>query len=390
MKTILWCLCSLIVLPTAIFADLSVDEALQKVGYDKGIVSLLGSYEPELVTGLAKASELSVYYQSSQLEKVTAVRKAAESAGLLGNRVFVDVGTLDSIHLGKNVADAILVAPAEVGQVKDEEMLRALRPQGAAFLGERKLIKPVPDGIDEWTHPFHGPDNNPQSNDQLARGKFHTQFIAVPKFSPMPEQTVIGGGRIYKAMGHIAHKANQNAMLNTLLCTSAYNGVIHWKRELPKGFMIHRNTMIATEDALLMGDHTSCKVIDAKTGEIRREITVPAGITDGPVWKWMAEKDGVLYGLVGNPEDLVKTQRSIRRGLGHWPWGMWEGHEYDDPRTSFGFGRTFVAVELATGKVLWHYRDKQFLDARAVCIGDGRLYCYAPEKFLACDFYEAR
>ena len=75
------------------------------------------------------------------------------------------------------------------------------------------------------------------------------------------------------AFGHIAHKANQNKWLNTLICANAYNGTILWRRPLSPGFMLHRNTMIATEDALYLGDHESCKVFDGETGEIRDEIT---------------------------------------------------------------------------------------------------------------------
>ncbi|MEO1994319.1 MAG: hypothetical protein ABGZ17_03490, partial [Planctomycetaceae bacterium] len=174
------------------------------------------------------------------------------------------------------------------------------------------MTKPVPEGMDEWSHPYHGPDNNPQSTDQFVRGRFRTQFISDPKFSPMPEQTVVAGGRIFKAMGHIAHKTNQNEMLNSLLCINAYNGTILWKRPLSPGFMIHRNTMIATSDALFMGDHESCKVIDAQTGKVRREITIPEKLTDGPVWKWMGLQGDVLYALVGNPEVKVETLRSVQ------------------------------------------------------------------------------
>ncbi|MGE3781048.1 MAG: PQQ-binding-like beta-propeller repeat protein, partial [Pirellulaceae bacterium] len=288
------------------------------------------------------------------------------------------------IHLADNVADGLLVSPSARSLAVDAELLRVLRPRAAAFLGDRKLVKPVPAGIDEWTHPYHGPDNNPQSTDQLVRGALRTQFLADPKFSPMPEQTVVAGGRMYKAMGHIAHKSNQNDMLNTLLCINAYNGTILWRRPLSPGFMLHRNTMIATDDALYMGDHESCKVIDARTGEIRRQITVPEHLTDGPVWKWMALRDGVLYALVGNPEVQVDTLTSDRRGLGHWPWGMWKGHDYKDPRTAFGFGRTLVAIELASGKLLWHYRDEEFLDARAVCMNSKHIYCFSGGQFLAC------
>jgi hypothetical protein len=277
------------------------------------------------------------------------VRQAADQAKLLGRRFVAQQGSLDSIHLADNVTDAILVAPSARDSTVDAELLRVLRPAGTAFLGERELVKPIPAGIDQWTHPYCGPDNNPQSNEQWVRGSLRMQFLADPKFSPMPEQTVIAGGRIYKAMGHIAHKANQNAMLNTLLCINAYNGTILWQRPLSPGFMLHRNTMVPTDDALYMGDHESCKEIDAITGEVRRGITVPSELTDGPVWKWMALRDGVLDALVGNLEVQVDMISSTVPGLGHWPWGMWKVHDYKDPRTAFGFGRTVVAIELKTG-----------------------------------------
>lgn len=369
---------------TASIATPAVDDALNKIESQKGIVCILGPGKDEDTSfplDLAKASKLRIYFQSSDARQVRSVREKADAAGLLGTRLFVDQGSPKEIHLANNLADAILVADG-IAEIPDAELLRVLRPQASAFVAGRILTKPIPVGTEDWSHPYHGPDNNPQSNDQLARGKFRTQFIASPKFSPMPEQTVIGGGRIYKAMGHIAHKENQNVMLNTLLCMNAYNGTILWKNPLPEGFMIHRNTMIATEDALYLGDHESCKIIDGNTGEIRNQITIPGDITDGPVWKWMGMKDGTLYALVGNKEIQVDTQKATRRGLGHWPWGMWKGHEYADPRTSFGFGRTVVAIDMKSGNIKWNYRNKDFLDARAVCMNGQQLYLYSPEKFL--------
>ena len=367
-------------------ADLSVDQALSQIDDKRGIIAVLGlpKNNPQFVNQMAQSSEFTVYFQSADPVDVETVRKSAEEAGFLGRRVFAEFGTLDSVHLTHNLADAVFVDGAFAAQVSNEEILRVMRPQAKALVGDRQLIKPIPEGFDDWSHPYHGPDNNPQSNDQFVRGEFETQFIADPKFSPMPEQTVVAGGRIFKAMGHIAHKSNQNAMLNTMLCINAYNGTVLWQRPLSEGFMLHRNTMIAADDALYMGDHEACKVIDARTGEIRRSITIPPEITDGPVWKWMAMKGDVLYALVGNPEMKVETIRSDRPGLGHWPWGMWQGHDYKDLRTAFGYGRTLVAVNRQSGKVLWHYRDEEFLDARALCMKNDRIFCYCPEKFLAC------
>lgn len=360
--------------------------ALEELGAQPGIVCVLDIPDGDVkhFIAIAESSAATFYFQSSDTKQASSVRRAAELAGLLGTKIFVGSGSLRSIHLADNMADGVLVAASAAGQVSENELLRTLRPRATAYIGELVIVKPVPDGIDEWSHPYHGADNNPQSNDQLVQGDFRTQFIAAPKFSPMPQQTVAAGGRIYKAMGHIAHKANQNEMLNTLLCINAYNGTILWQRPNPPGFMIHRNTMVATDDALYMGDHESCKVIDAKTGEVRAQITIPDELTDGPVWKWMAIDNGILYGMVGNLEIQVDTQRSNRRGLGHWPWGMWKGHDYKDPTKSFGFGRTLVAIDLKTNKTLWHYRDKQFLDSRAVCMKDGRIYCYSPQQFICC------
>ena len=353
----------------------------------RGIGIVLGLPKPggpQAVTDLTQATELLVYFQSPNADEVAAVRKVAEAAGLLGTRVFVDRGRWQSIHLADNLAGAVWVGPAARAAVPDAELLRVLHPKGKAILGTKVIIKPLPQGIDDWSHPYHGPDNNPQSTDQLARAPYLTQFLAEPKFCPMPEVSVAAGGRVFKAFGHIAHKRNQNPWLNTLVCINAYNGQILWKSDLPEGFMIHRNTMVATPDVLYLADHRSCKLIDARTGKVADEIVIPKDAADGPVWKWMALEGGVLYALVGAQEVKVGVRRSNTPGMGHWPWAMWKGHDYKDPKTSFGFGRTMLAINLRTKQILWRHGEQQYLDSRGVCMGNGRIFYYSPEKFLGC------
>ena len=191
---------------------------------DKGICVVLGLPEvdrPAFVTELVAGNELRVYFQSPDQRQVVAVRKAAAAAGLLGKRVFADQGDWREIHLASNLADSAWVAPSAESEVPEQELLRVLHPEGKAIVGGREIIKPFPAGIDAWSHPYHGPDNNPQSQDRIATAPYLTQFLAEPMFSPMPEVTVAAGGRLFKACGHIAHKANQNAMLNTLLGITA-------------------------------------------------------------------------------------------------------------------------------------------------------------------------
>ena len=265
------------------------------------------------------ARDLIVYFQSPDSDDVATMRRFADNKRFLGTRIFVEEGDFKSIHLANNLAGLVFVSASARDSVSEKELLRVAYPGGTILLDKKQITKPAVADTDSWSHPYHGPDNNPQSTDQRARAPYMTQFLAEPMFCPMPEISVAAGGKVFRAFGHIAHKANQNGMLNTLICVNAYNGMILWKRPLKEGFMIHRNTMIATPDILYMADNESCKLIDTQTGRIKDEIVIPERITDGPVWKWMAMEDGVLYALIGGSEVEIRTQPSQTPGLGHGP-----------------------------------------------------------------------
>jgi outer membrane protein assembly factor BamB len=344
---------------------------LKKIGIKRGIVAVVQPGHDALPVELASASELLVYAQLADGPRVDATRAAAENAGLLGTRVSAEQGKAGRIHLADNLADAV-IAPAETPRA---EVLRVLRPGGKGLHGADEVGKPFPEGADEWTHPYHGPDNNPQSKDQVARGPFMTQFMATPWYGAMPQMSVMSGGRIFKVWGNRTSAQPQWGVMDTLLCTNAWNGTELWRRKLSAGFMIQRNTMIATPDLLYLGDDISCKRIDAATGEGKDEIVVPDGLSDGPVWKWMALEKGILYALVGEREkavDPVKT--GAFRGAG-WPW--WKTPDY-----AFGFGRTVLALDVASKKIVWSHREEDPIDSRAMCMAAGRIFIYSHQKFL--------
>jgi outer membrane protein assembly factor BamB len=344
---------------------------LKKIGIKRGIVAVVQPGNDALPVELASSSELLVYVQLADGARVAATRAAAESAGLLGTRLCAEQGKAGRIHLADNLADAV-IAPAETPRA---EVLRVLRPGGKALHGADEVGKPFPEGADEWTHPYHGPDNNPQSKDQVARGPFMTQFMATPWYGAMPQMSVMSGGRIFKVWGNRTSAQPQWGVMDTLLCTNAWNGTELWRRKLSAGFMIQRNTMIATPDVLYLADDVSCKRIDGASGELKDEIVVPDGLSDGPVWKWMALEKGILYALVGEKEktiDPVKT--GAFRGAG-WPW--WKTPDY-----AFGFGRTVLALDVATKKIVWSHREEDPIDSRAMCMAAGRIFIYSHQKFL--------
>src|SRR5438105_2291213 len=153
-------------------------EILKKIGLRRGIVAVVEPAGETLALDLAKSSDLFVYVQLSDAAKVQAIREAAETAGLLGTRLAIEKGGSERIHLADNIADAV-VAPAGVPRA---EVVRVLRPGGKGLHGKDEVGKAFPEGADEWTHPYHGADNNPQSKDQ-ARGPFLTQFMATPWYA---------------------------------------------------------------------------------------------------------------------------------------------------------------------------------------------------------------
>jgi outer membrane protein assembly factor BamB len=336
--------------------------------------------------------ELLIYVQLPDAGAVQRVRQVADEAGFYGTRIFIEKGALAHLHLADNIAD-VLIAVGQSPDVPQAEVLRVLQPGGKAFLAKKVLTKPFPQGKDEWTHPYHGPDNNPQSQDVTIHAPYLTHFLAEPRYAPVPQVAVASAGRVFKAFGHVAFKLREEPLLNKLAAFNAYNGTILWMRDLTPGIMVHRNTMIATPATLYVGDDKSCKLIDAATGRVKDEIIPPTEVAGGTFWKWMALEDGVLYALIGEQEQKDPTMR-WRRDKHGWPWNpISEGfNQPDGIRDSekaysthpWGFGQNVLAIEPGTKKVLWHYHEAEPIDSRAMCMKNGRIYIFRFGAYLAC------
>jgi outer membrane protein assembly factor BamB len=357
------------------------NQVLKSVGHPRGVCALIGIQTTNLALELAARSELLIYVQLADDKEVDVFRRVADARGFYGTRLFVEKGKLDQLHLGDNLADALVdIDPAL--NTPAAEVLRVLRPQGKAFLKDRELVKPTPAGVDDWSHPYHGPDNNPASRDLVAKAPYLTQFLADPRYAPLPQVAVASAGRVFKIFGHIAFKEREEPWLNTMAAFNGYNGAFLWRRPVPPGLMVHRNTFIATPGALYFGDHKSCQVIDADTGQLRDEIVVPADVAGGTFWKWMALADGVLYALIGDeePRDPTIRMRSDRHG---WPWDPLSPG-YNQTENAWGYGRTLLAIAPETKKILWRHQETEAIDSRALCLKNGRLFLFRPGAFLAC------
>lgn len=359
----------------------SAATVLREIGITKGICALPGDVGCSLALDLAHASELMLYVQLEEAAQVETARQRAYDAGLYGTRIFVEQGSTSRLHLADNIADAV-VGTGTGERMAVEEALRAVRPQGKVVLGARQQTKTFPAGIDDWTHPYHGPDNNPVSLDRLARGPYLTQFLADPRYAPLPQVAVAAAGRVFKAFGHIAFKEREEPWLNTLAAFNGYNGTLLWRRETAPALMVHRNTMIATATNVYFADDKSCKVFDAATGEPKEEIAPPADETGGTFWKWMALEGDVLYALIGEQDQRDPTIRARMTNHG-WPWDPLSPG-FNQPTQPWGYGKTLVAIELPGKRIRWRYREEKPMDARAICMKNSRIYAFSFGNYLTC------
>ncbi|MGQ9574580.1 MAG: outer membrane protein assembly factor BamB family protein [Thermoguttaceae bacterium] len=357
------------------------DSLLERIGLQRGVSALVGDKECRVARTLARQSELLLYVQLETEQQVAAARRAAEAAGLLGTRIFVEKGPPARIGLADNLADAVVIADESV-QVASQEALRVTRPGGKVILRDRDLVKPFPEGIDDWSHHYHGPDNNPQSRDKLARAPYLTQFVVEPRYAPAPQAAVASSGRVYMAFGHVAWHEREEPWLNTLIALNGFNGTMLWKRPLRPGIMVDRCTMIATPTALYLADDQSCKLLDPATGTLLDEIIVPAETAGGTFWKWIALEGGVLYALIGENEPQDPDARWRRTAHG-WPWNEMS-KLYNDPKHLWGFGKTLLAIDPKTKKVLWKFQEDPPIDSRALGMTKGRIYFCHFGRYLEC------
>ncbi|MGD8500139.1 MAG: PQQ-binding-like beta-propeller repeat protein, partial [Phycisphaerales bacterium] len=365
---------------------------LDEIGVTHGICVVLGDANCELALQLAQQSELLIYLQLPRAEDVQAACRIADEAKLYGTRLFIQKGASTRLHLADNLVDALIVV-GDRTDIAEAEALRVLRPGAKALLGSKVLLKPFPAGVDDWSHPYHGPDNNPQSEDRVILAPYLTQFLAEPRYAPVPQVAVASAGRVFKAFGHVAFKKREEPFLNKLVAFNGYNGTILWERDLTEGVMIHRNTMIATPTTLYIGDDKCCKLIDTTTGRLKDEIVPPVERAGGTFWKWMALENGVLYALMGQQEQRDPTKQWRREHHG-WPWnpiskGFNQPDGIEDSRAAYlahpwGFGGNVLAIDPKSKEVLWSYREDEPVDSRAMCMKNGRIYIFRFGAYLAC------
>ena len=373
----------------------SVEDWLEEAGVQHGFCVALTESDARPALETVLMSDLFVHGLDVHPGAVANARSAAAAQGFMLDRFLEEEWNGTTLPHADNTVDVVFAwLPAErFTEGLRAEVLRVLRPGGKAFvlpytgrsgatvvgMDVVHIEKPVPGGMDDWSHWEHGPDNNPVSTDSVIKAPYRTQWMGGPYYIAMPAITTMAGGRMFMAMGHIAHHRREEPWLNTLLARNGYNGAELWRRRLPDGYLVHRSAFIATNDAFYMitPDGNGVDVLDPETGRVLEEIRTPRVRGD---WKWIALQDGVLYALVGKQPDPAETTL-VRSDFPAWSWGELSAGYYAD-RVPWGFGETLMAYPLKEGKVAWTHTEEASIDSRGMAIGGGKVYFYAPDARL--------
>jgi len=391
-------------------------------GTSHGICSFLGCKNPKVVLELTRQSDFLLHVWEPDGSAAAAARQVLDAEGLCGRGVIVEQGRLNQLPYADNMVDLVTcldLTHKMLNEIRPSEVLRVLRPGGKALLGRQaasqtsdggltrarieqwlrqsgagdwgvveekaglwaRTIKPPPAGTDDWSHWEHGPDNNPVSNDVVIKAPYMTQWLGQPYYIAMPAISTASAGRIFIAMGHIAHHQREEQWLNTLMANNGYNGITLWTRKLPDGYLAHRSAFVATPDTFYMIDHdgTGCLLLDPDTGEQKDRIRIPQ--VRG-YWKWIALQDGLLFALVGKDSDRPETT-VVRSQYPAWSWGELSKGYYE-PRVPWGFGTSLLAYDVRERRLLWVHKEDKPVDSRAMVLGGGRVFFYGPDSRIGC------
>ena len=382
------------------------DEALARrvvemSGRSRGICLVPRASDVSLALSLARESGLTVCALFPDAESVDAGREAAADSGLLGRRLYVAQGGPADMLLADSYADLLVVADGDPPDLSLEGIARVLTPvRGRAIIGGPDtnrsalkewadgaaqagleagdvveddqglwvvLSKPRPEGADSWSHVYHGPDNNPVTDDSAFQLPYMTRWFGKPYNHQTRNGTnLVANGRVFvMARGHFVWQ--RGSTRHNIFCAySAHNGELLWQRDLPVKYKSGFSNLIAVEDELWMLLGGSVVRLDAETGSELRRIPI-SGING--YGKWMGLVDGKLVVLVGAADSSTDFPP---------PGAELNNREVSTASQEVSTtGTSVLACDPDTGYFDWTHEVETPIEARMIAVAGGRVFYFA-------------
>lgn len=338
-------------------------------GIKGGIIVLIGCKDGKSLAELLVNDRFLVHGLDVDATRIAEVRDSLRSDRLYGT---VSAAVYDGEHLPytDNLIN-LLVLEGSQSRLSQEEMLRVLVPGGVAMVNGKKIIKPVPPGIDEWTHFLHEADNNAVANDTVVAAPRTIQWVSYPKWARSHEEAasvsavVSARGRVFAIIDEAPNVSIRFMADWKLVARDAFNGTLLWKKEIPvwsdhlrhfRAGPVHlprRLVAVGDKVYVTLGLDAPVSVLDAATGDTLKVLKGTERTEE------IAVDGGVVYLAVGTSE------------VYRWGGGL---HERGEPEPA-DF-RYILAVDGQTGKHLWKkdFTGTNFLLPMSMTVRNGSVF----------------
>ena len=218
---------------------------LRASGVRGGLVVHVGSDNGQLTAALRASDRYLVQGLDRDLRTVEQARTRLAEKGIYG-KVTVNHWQGERLPYIDNLVDLLVVGKGV--ELSRDEIMRVLSPRGVACVkkaGEwKKVVKPWPDEIDEWTHWLHGPDNVAVSKDRRVGISRSLQWYMPPRWSRhhnLPagfNGMVTADGRVYYLVDE-APNSELGPGKWALVARDAFNGLVLWRKPIKEWGMEH-------------------------------------------------------------------------------------------------------------------------------------------------------
>jgi len=359
----------------------TIQSPVDEAGIKGGLVVHVGCGDGKLTAALRANDGFIVH----GLDKdVTAARKHIQSLGLYGP-VSVENWSGGVLPYTDNLVNLLIAEKPDA--VSMDEVMRVLVPNGVALIGGRKIVKPRPKEMDDWTHYLYDASNNAVSRDTLVAPPRRMQWISGPRWSRHHDHMssvsamVAANGRMFSIVDEGPRSTIWLPSQWRLVARDAFNGAILWKQPIAEwntqvwplksgpNQLPRRLVAVGDRVYVTLGINAPVTALDAATGKVVRTYDGTT-FTDEILFA-----DGALYFLVGQSPNKWQTYRhnftyvwdNSQRANKEWAWDQ--------------EARQVVAVDAASGRLLW--KKQQRVAPLTLAVDRDRVYGYDGEKVVA-------
>jgi outer membrane protein assembly factor BamB len=366
-------------------------DILKAAGVEGGLVVHIGCGDGRLTAALRAGGSFVIHGLDSDPKNVEAARAHVRSLGLYG-RVSIEHWEQPWLPYTDNLVNLLVISGS--WSIEPEELLRVLAPNGVAWFVDarpeaRKLVKPRPEQLDEWTHFLHGPDNNAVAHDLVSGSPHHLQWLAEPSGARHHDvlatisAMVVSGGRIFVIEDEGPTASILLPARWTLVARDAFNGLLLWKQPIGKWESQYRKfrsgpthlprRLVAEGPRVYvtLGYDAPVTAHDAATGQMVRTYAGTERADE------IVLGDGVLY--VARHDGDRPALWAIEAGSGRAIWRKQESDIADIATQTLAVGQQLyaqigneiVSWDRATGKQVWRVgRGKGGKGGKDAVIGD--------------------